>query len=76
MKYLTLFAAAAAMLASSAPAAVTHHTKAHAHPPRAEGAKKKGDESESLKEFFKPNEVRSSGTVTVGGQPIAYDAAS
>ena len=25
-------------------------------------------------EYFKPSEVRSTGTVTVGGQPIAYDA--
>ena len=75
MKHPMLFAAAAAMLASAAPAAVTHHAKAHAtHPPRAEGEKKKGDERESFKEFFKPSEMRSAGTVTVGGQPIAYDA--
>ena len=34
----------------------------------------KSDASQPLREFFHPSEVRSTGTVTVGGQPIAYDA--
>jgi carboxypeptidase C (cathepsin A) len=66
---------AAALLASSATAApVAHHPKTRtAHPPKAEGAKKT-DETQPLKPFFEPSEVRSTGTVTVGGQPIAFDA--
>jgi carboxypeptidase C (cathepsin A) len=68
---------AAALLATSATAfaaPVIHHAKARtAHPPKTEGAKKT-DESQPLKPFFQPSEVRSSGMVTVGGQPIAFDA--
>ena len=68
---------AAALLASSAVASaapVSHHAKARtAHPPKTEGAKKT-DESQPLKPFFQPSEVRSAGAVTVGGQTIAFDA--
>jgi len=75
MKHSTLFTTAAAMLISAAPAAVTHHPKSHvSHPPRAEGEKKKADGGENTKAFFKPGEVRSTGSVTIGGQPITYDA--
>jgi carboxypeptidase C (cathepsin A) len=74
MKHVMLFAAAA-MLASAAPAAVKHHARPHAtHPPRTEARSAKASESSPAKDFFKPNEVRSTGSVTVGGQPIAYDA--
>ena len=32
------------------------------------------DDKQPAKEFFKPTEVRSTGTITAGGQVIAYDA--
>src|SRR5690348_18321777 len=68
---------AAVLLATSAaaPAApVSHHPKTRtAHPPKTEAAKKT-DETQPLKPFFQPSEVRSTGTVAVGGQPIAFDA--
>jgi len=77
MKIAILLAAAAMMApapALSAPAA--HHAKARAtKPPKAEGAAdKKADSGKPAKELFKPSEVRSTGTVIVGGQPINYDA--
>jgi carboxypeptidase C (cathepsin A) len=61
-------------LAIAAPEART--AKRHvAHPPKAEATSKpKPDAKPPLKEFFHPGETRSTGTVTVGGQPIAYDA--
>jgi carboxypeptidase C (cathepsin A) len=77
---LALLLAAAAMIAPapalSAAATPAHHAKAKAaRPPKAEGAAdKKTDSSQPAKEFFKPSEVRSTGTVIVGGQPIAYDS--
>jgi hypothetical protein len=77
MRYPILLAAAAALVSSSALAApVSHHAKSHAaKPPKAEGAAdKKAATAQPVKEFFKPSEVRSTGTVIVGGQPIAYDA--
>ena len=73
MKLLT----AAALLATSVAAfaaPVSHHPKTRAaHPPKAEAARK-ADESQPAKPFFEPSETRSTGTVVVGGQPIAYDA--
>ena len=73
MKLLT----AAVLLATSAAALVApvpHHPKTRAaHPPKAEAARK-ADESQPAKPFFEPSETRSTGTVVVGGQPIAYDA--
>ena len=72
-----LLLAAAALAASTAIAApIKHHSKpAATHPPKAEAASdRKGDASQPAKEYFKPSEVRSTGNVTVGGQPIAYDA--
>ncbi|MGN6155625.1 MAG: S10 family peptidase [Sphingomicrobium sp.] len=70
MKYIALLAATA-LVASAAAAAPTK--PALKHPPRTEAAKK-ADEKQPAKEFFKPNEVRSTGTVIVGGQPINYDS--
>ncbi len=66
----------AMLLATSALAARTHHSKPSAtNPPRAEAASpKKAQPSTPAKEFFHPTEVRSTGSVTVGGQPIAYDS--
>ena len=64
----------AALLASSA-AALAAPTVHHARPPRREGAAAaKPDSSQPAKGFFHPSEVRSAGSVTVGGQPIPYDA--
>jgi len=73
---MKLFLAAALLASSSAALAapVSHHARARtAHPPKTE-ATKKTDEAQPLKPFFQPNEVRSTGTVNVGGQPIAFDA--
>ena len=65
---------ATASLAIAAPA--ERRARPHAtHPPKAEAASKpKSDTKPPLKEFFHPSEVRSTGTVSVGGQPITYDA--
>ena len=68
---------AAMLIASSSFAlAAPAHQKAHAtKPPKAEGAaEKNAPATQPAKEFFKPSEVRSTGTVTVGRQPIAFDA--
>ena len=62
---------AAALIASPA-SAVTPHKPATKHPPRESSDKTEG--ASPAKEFFKPTEVRSAGSVTVAGQPIAYDA--
>jgi carboxypeptidase C (cathepsin A) len=73
---MKLFLAAALLATSTAALAVpvSHHPKTRtAHPPKTEAAKK-SDETQPLKPFFQPNEVRSTGTVNVGGQPIAFDA--
>jgi len=67
-----LLATSSATLTAAPPAA--HHPKAKAtHPPRTEGANKSEPDQPS-KPFFKPSETRSTGTVTVGGQPTAFDA--
>src|SRR3954452_25569947 len=67
-----LLATSSATLTAAPPAA--HHPKARAtHPPRTEGANK-SELDQPSKPFFKPSETRSTGTVTVGGQPIAFDA--
>jgi carboxypeptidase C (cathepsin A) len=66
---LPLLLAATALLAS--PAFAAPQAK---HPPRTAAAAKKPTPREPAKEFFKPSEVRSAGTVTVGGQPIAYES--
>jgi carboxypeptidase C (cathepsin A) len=63
---------AATLLIAAAPAA--RHAKVPAtHPPKTI-AQSKTPAEPPAKEYFKPSEVRSTGTVTVGGQPIAYDA--
>jgi carboxypeptidase C (cathepsin A) len=76
MKFPMLLAAAALTAAPAVAAPVSHQVKTHvAKAPRAEGAAdNKPDATQQVKEFFKPSEVRSTGTVVVGGQPIAYDA--
>jgi carboxypeptidase C (cathepsin A) len=65
-------ATASVALAGTTPAA--RHAKPHAtHPPKTEAQSKAAPE-QAKKEYFNPSEVRSTGTVTVGGQQIAYDA--
>ena len=63
---------ATSSLAFAAPQAPHAKPKAP-HPPRTEEANK-ADSGEPAKAYFHASEVRSSGTVTVGGQPVAYDA--
>jgi carboxypeptidase C (cathepsin A) len=70
---------AALLLATSATAfaaPVAHHPKARAaHPPKTEGAAAEKPKAEQAsKPFFQPTETRSTGSVTVAGQPIAFDA--
>ncbi|HEY4071366.1 MAG TPA: peptidase S10 [Sphingomicrobium sp.] len=76
MKFSAAFVVPALIVSAlfvSAPATsamVKHRAK---HPPKAEAARKESAD-QPAKPFFQPEEVRSTGTVTVGGQPIAYDA--
>jgi carboxypeptidase C (cathepsin A) len=72
---LVLAALLASTPALAAPPAA-HPAKPRAtHPPRTEGsAEKKTDATRAAKEFFHPGETHSVGAVTVGRQPIAYDA--
>ena len=76
MKFPLLLTAAALIASPAFAAPVSHQAKTHvARPPKAEGsAEKKTDSTQPAKEFFRPTEVRSTGSVTVGGQPINYDA--
>ena len=69
MRLPIILAAVATIAAPALAAPAARHPK----PPRAEGAVK-SDAATPAKGFFHPSEVRSTGTVTVGGQPIAYDA--
>src|ERR1051325_10306656 len=72
--FLAAILLATPSLALAGPAPAARHAKPHAtHPPKAEGTKKSG-ESQPAKEFFHPSEVRTTGPVTVGGQPVPYDA--
>jgi len=74
MKLPILLAAAAMIVTSAGAAPVTRHAKPAAkHPPRAEAADKAGSASPA-RGFFHPSETRSTGSVTIGGQPIAFDA--
>src|SRR3569833_1880178 len=61
--------------AAAAPPAA-HHSKRHTtHPPKTEGqSDKKADAGQSSKPFFEPSETRSTGTVTVAGQPLPFAA--
>jgi carboxypeptidase C (cathepsin A) len=71
---LPLLLAAAAIVATSSGAAPPTRAKLQAkHPPRAEAATK-ADTATPAKGFFHPSETRSTGSVIVGGQPIAFDA--
>jgi carboxypeptidase C (cathepsin A) len=71
MKFPILLAAAALLAtpAFAAPSPAKHHA---AKPPRSEA--KKGDSTQPAKQFFKPSEVRSVGSMIIGGRPIAFDA--
>ena len=70
MKLPMLLAATALLAAPALSAPAAKHSAAK--PPRSEA--KKGDASQPAKQFFHPSEVRSVGSVTIGGQPIAFDA--
>src|SRR4051794_16511375 len=78
MKFPILLATTALVLsvpAYSAP--IARHPKAHAKPPAKTPAKvkeEKGNADKTPQAFFHPTETRSAGAVTIGGQPIAYDA--
>ena len=70
--------ALAALLAST-PAFTAPTPKVRiARPPRTESAepakREKDDSDRPTRAFFQPSEVRSTGAVTIGGTPIAYDA--
>jgi carboxypeptidase C (cathepsin A) len=67
MKFPILIAAATLLASAAAPAAVTRRAKEPLKPAARADAT-------PLKQYFHPSEVRSTGSVTVGGQPIAYDA--
>src|SRR4051812_30529657 len=77
-----LLLAAAALVASppafAAPTASAHrakpHEKAPPKTPAKEAANPKASAAHQRDVFFHPGEVRSTGTVIVGGQPIAYDS--
>jgi carboxypeptidase C (cathepsin A) len=71
MKLAMLLAAAAMVAPTALPAAPAKHPSRTA---AKVAAKKPADEKAPPKEFFKPTEVRSAGTVIVGGQPINYEA--
>src|SRR4051794_38583179 len=74
MKLPILLAATALIVSTTAPAAVSRNAKPRAtHPPKTSAATKP-DEERPAKPFFHASEVRSTGTVTVGGQPINFDA--
>ena len=78
MKFPILLAATA--LVASVPgysAPVARHAKAHAKAPPRTPAKVKEEKAAADKApqaYFHPSETRSTGTVTIGGQPITYDA--
>lgn len=64
-----LVATSSALVAAPASQPAKRHV---AKPPRSEASA--AQKSQATMQFFEPEEVRSTGTVTVGGQPIAYDA--
>ena len=81
MKFPLLLAAAALVASPStvaAPAASARHAKSHAKAPPKTPSKEADNPKASTPHerdvFFHPTEVRSIGTVIVGGQPIAYDS--
>ena len=53
-------------------AAVAPHSKAK--PPAKTPAATKPEPAAPVRDLFQPSETRSTGTMTIGGQPIAYDA--
>ena len=67
-----LLATSSAALAAPQPATRPAKVKT-THPPRAEGATANAGQA-SQRPFFHSSETRSTGTVTVAGQPIAFDS--
>lgn len=76
MKAPLLLAATTLLASTCANSTVSHQPKAQVkHAPRTQAAKPaKPDEKQPIKEYFQANETRSTGTITVGGQSITYDA--
>jgi carboxypeptidase C (cathepsin A) len=70
MKFASALAAAA-LVASTSALAAAPQPKSH---PAKTAAPKKADSDKTPRKFFEPHETRSTGTVIVGGQPIAFDA--
>ncbi|MFL6745591.1 MAG: S10 family peptidase [Sphingomicrobium sp.] len=73
MRFPLLLAVSALAYSIAAPAAAPRQKPRAGHPPRSE-AGKKTPPAQPAKAFFHPNEVRSTGTVVIGGQPITFDA--
>ncbi|MEO6255388.1 MAG: hypothetical protein ABIO69_01120, partial [Sphingomicrobium sp.] len=78
MKALALIAAVALLAPVAAPAAAAAAAPRHPaapvkHPPKTAAATK-SEPTPPAKQYFHPGEVRSTGSVTVAGQAIAYDA--
>jgi carboxypeptidase C (cathepsin A) len=76
---MKLFLAAVLLATSAAAAPVSHHARPHAvHKPKSatelSTEKSNPDADHSPDIYFHPTETRSTGTVIVGGQPIAYDS--
>ena len=70
MKYLTAFAAA---ILATMSGTVTAAPQPRSHPAKA-ATTKKADAATAAKDYFKPAETRSAGTVIIGGQPLAYES--
>ena len=70
----SMLLAATALLASTAVAAPTRPAKPHVTKPTKAEAAKAADTRRQPEAFFHPSEVRSTGSVTVGGQPIPFEA--
>jgi carboxypeptidase C (cathepsin A) len=74
MKLPILLATAALFAAGATAAPQARHARPQTkHPPRTEAPASKSDDK-SPRNFFQPSEVRSTGSVTIGGQPIAFDS--
>jgi carboxypeptidase C (cathepsin A) len=76
MKFPLLLGATALFVSTIANPAVARQPKAPAkHLTRTERSKAaKLDDKQPIKEYFRPTETRSTGSVTIGGQLIAYGA--
>jgi carboxypeptidase C (cathepsin A) len=74
MRLTAAFAAASLLASAPALSAPAAHSKAVAKKTPAKVTKPTATADKQPQEFFHPSEVRTTGTVIVGGQPINYDA--